>query len=232
MDHDLAIKNNTAERYLLGELTEAEIEEYEEHFFSCPACAQEVKLGSDFVADAREVFKTDFKTDFKPVPKPSIDKSMAWGRFWNSIRQPAFAFACALLIAAIGFNIHQNALIQDLSKPELLTTAALMLRASRGVSEEEVRVSPGQPIRVAFDIPKGDFSSYEVEVWNEAGSKQSSIPVPADQAKNTLQVKFRGGSLPKGNYTLVIQGVTKGSAEKPVKHEIARYPFSVNIQGQ
>ena len=42
MDHDLAIKNNAAERYLLGELTEVEIEEYEEHFFSCAACAHEV----------------------------------------------------------------------------------------------------------------------------------------------------------------------------------------------
>src|SRR5205807_9315060 len=55
MDHDLAIKNNTAERYLLGELTEMEMEAYEEHFFSCTACAQEVKLGSQFIEDAREV---------------------------------------------------------------------------------------------------------------------------------------------------------------------------------
>jgi len=228
MDHDLAIKNNAAERYLLGELTEVEIEEYEEHFFSCTACAQEVKLGSEFIDHAREVFKTDFRAELKPVAKMST----AWGRFWNSMRQPAPAFVFAALFLAVGFNVYQNALVQDLRKPEVFTSPALMLRASRGASEEQVRVGPRQPFRVAFDIPKGDFSSYIAEIWSESGVKRSSIPVLGNQTKNTIQVKFRGGSLPPGNYVVVIQGVTSGSEESAAKHEVARYPFSLNIQDQ
>jgi|GEM_PF-4118484 hypothetical protein len=55
MDHNLTIKNHLAERYLLGELTECEQEAYEEHFFECAACAEEVRLGSEFLQHARDV---------------------------------------------------------------------------------------------------------------------------------------------------------------------------------
>jgi hypothetical protein len=228
MDHDLAIKNNTAERYLLGELTEVEMEAYEEHFFSCTACAQEVKLGSQFIEDAREVFKTDFQAELKPVVHPST----AWGRLWNSMRHPAPAFAFASLVVAVCFNFYQNSLVQDLRKPEVFTATSLKLHASRRgvVGDEKIQVGSHQPIRITFDIPKGNFSSYVVEVWNEAGARQASIPVSADQAKNTVQVKFHSGSFKQGNYALVIQGVTSGSAESAAKSEVARYPFSVNIQ--
>ncbi len=235
MDHNLAIENNAAERYLLGELNEVEIEEYEEHYFSCPICAQEVKLGSEFIDHARKVFKTDFIPESKPVittePQPVISRSTAWGRFWSSILQPAPAFAYAALFVALGFNIYQNALVQDLRRPEVLA-AALMLRASRGVNDQQVIVGPRQSFRVAFDIPKRDFSSYVVEIWNDAGVKKYSIPMPADQAKDTIHIKFRGGSLQPGNYALVIQGVTSRSEESTAKQEVARYPFSLSIHDQ
>jgi len=230
MDHNLAIKNNAAERYLLGELSEAEIEEYEEHYFSCPSCAQEVTLGSEFIDHAREVLKTDFLPEPQKAP---VSKSTTWGRFWNSLRQPAPAFACGALFIAIGFNIYQNALVQDLRKPEMFATEALMLRASRGLKEEQVQAQSGQPFRIAFQIPaKGDFRSYIADVLNKAGVKQLSIPITINEAKNTIQIKFRAGGLQPGNYTVVIEGVTSGSGESAAKQEIVRYPFSVNIQDQ
>src|SRR5437762_14211902 len=100
MDHDLALKDNIAERYLLGELNEVEMEEYEEHFFSCAACAEEVKLGSEFIDHAREVFKTDFFQE----PAEAAKMSTTWGRFWKSLLQPAPAFAFALLALVGGLT--------------------------------------------------------------------------------------------------------------------------------
>ena len=43
-----------AERYLLGELTDAERDQFEEHFFDCSACADDVR-GTPLPAGAREL---------------------------------------------------------------------------------------------------------------------------------------------------------------------------------
>src|ERR1700730_4135521 len=55
MDHDYAIENHAAEQYLLGELTKPEWEEFEEHYFSCPECAEAVRTGAYFVDNAQAV---------------------------------------------------------------------------------------------------------------------------------------------------------------------------------
>ena len=55
MEHEEAIKNLAAERYLLGELTESDREAYEEHLFSCPACFEQVKAGTEFVGHLRRI---------------------------------------------------------------------------------------------------------------------------------------------------------------------------------
>ena len=56
MEHDWATRLVAAERYLLGELSDAERDQFEEHFFDCPACAEEVRAGAIFEANARAVF--------------------------------------------------------------------------------------------------------------------------------------------------------------------------------
>ncbi len=55
MDHQSAVDRNLAERYLLGELEAAEAAEFEEHFFDCPACAEDVRMGRTFVANLKAV---------------------------------------------------------------------------------------------------------------------------------------------------------------------------------
>lgn len=228
MDHDLAIKNNTAERYLLGELTETEIEEYEEHFFSCPACAQEVKLGSDFVVDAREVFKTDFK----PEPMMSIEKSMAWGRFWSSMRQPAPTFAVIALAVVSGFSIYQNAVIAGLQKPEISMIAAAILRNARAEANGVVLARRNEAVHIPFEIPAAEFASYEVDILNESGARKlpNPVPVSAQAASETIDLRVPAGTLEAGKYMLVIQGVNSNTAKSQAGIEVVRYPFELQFQ--
>lgn len=61
MDHDTAIRIYAVERYFLCELSEAERDAYEAHFFSCGACSEQVRLvfeliraGQEIIADARK----------------------------------------------------------------------------------------------------------------------------------------------------------------------------------
>jgi|GEM_PF-1372762 hypothetical protein len=238
MDHNFAIKNNTAERYLLGELTEVEMEEYENHFFSCTICAEEVKLGSEFLQDARVAFKTSPQPDVNPVLKSTI-----WGRKfnWRSFLQPVPVFALALLIVG-GLGIREKIVVQGLkeqykelnertTKPQVLASIPLMLRESRGVVQEPVKASSEQPFGIAFDIKPGErFGSYDLEVLDESGARKFLSHISAAQAQNTIQMNFPAGSLTTGNYSLVIRGVNSGTVESKAEKEIARYSFSVQIQ--
>jgi hypothetical protein len=43
--HDEAVKTLATERYLLGEMPDGERDAFEEHFFDCPDCADDVRAG-------------------------------------------------------------------------------------------------------------------------------------------------------------------------------------------
>jgi len=59
MDHATATLTGAAERYVLREMSEQERETYEEHFFSCPHCADEVSAASRFVENATPLLRTE-----------------------------------------------------------------------------------------------------------------------------------------------------------------------------
>jgi hypothetical protein len=59
MNHLDAVKGKLAEGYLLGDLTQRQRDEYEEHYFGCRMCATEVKLGAQFLANLRRVSREE-----------------------------------------------------------------------------------------------------------------------------------------------------------------------------
>ena len=59
MTHADAISGQCCEKYLLGELIEAEHAEFEQHYFSCPECLEEVKAGALLMDNARQVFRAE-----------------------------------------------------------------------------------------------------------------------------------------------------------------------------
>jgi anti-sigma factor RsiW len=49
MDHHEAVQIYAAAAYVLEELTEPERDAFEDHFFSCPACAEELQTTAQFL---------------------------------------------------------------------------------------------------------------------------------------------------------------------------------------
>src|SRR6267378_1972281 len=98
MDHNQAARIQAPARYLLGELSLPEREDFEEHFFTCRECAEELRTGAMFAANARAVFRDQVH---RPTPViPATHQPDA--RFWAWLRpsfQPALtaAFAIALV---------------------------------------------------------------------------------------------------------------------------------------
>jgi len=57
MDHIEAVRLQAAERYLLGEMQNSQSEEYEEHYFDCADCAEDIQDAVAFMEGARQVFR-------------------------------------------------------------------------------------------------------------------------------------------------------------------------------
>lgn len=69
MDHSTAIEMQAAERYWQGGLSEAQREQFEEHFFGCAECAEEVRWEKLFMEQARAELD---KASDAPTPEPQF----------------------------------------------------------------------------------------------------------------------------------------------------------------
>ena len=57
MDHETAVQLQAAERYVLEEFSPKERADFEEHFFGCPGCADEVRSATILAANTKVVLK-------------------------------------------------------------------------------------------------------------------------------------------------------------------------------
>jgi anti-sigma factor RsiW len=59
VDHQSALNRSLTELYVLGELEASEAAEFEEHFFECPLCAEDVRRASLLVANVKAVLREE-----------------------------------------------------------------------------------------------------------------------------------------------------------------------------
>ena len=226
MDHPEAVRSKAAERYLLGEMAPADREDYENHFFECVECAQEVQAGAVFVDAARDVLGSE---GFSAAPAKSERKRSAWA--W--IFRPAFAIpAMALMLFVIGYQnlrtipeIRSQAASSD--SAQIVPMFSLLGTNSRGGAVTEFTVVPGKPFGFDVDIPpSAQFSSYTLAVESENGSTGLSHQVSHDEAKDTLHFLVPPSRLSSGKYSLVVRGYDPQTSSSV---DVARYPFTLKV---
>lgn len=228
MDHSEAVRTKAAERYLLGEMPAQAREEYEEHFFGCVGCAQEVEAAAVFMDSAKEALAASGVPEISAKPRPS---TQAW---WTWFARPAFAVsAIALLLVIAGYETayevpHLRSALSQAVAPQTLPSLSLIGANSRGGEAPELSIPANKPFSLAIDIPPGrQFSGYACEVQTESGPVKFSVNVSEDEAKQTVQVMVPPSTLAAGKYVLVVRGY---EASQPAnKVEVARFPFTLNI---
>jgi hypothetical protein len=212
MDHSQAISLKATEKYLLGELKEPSRGEFEEHFMSCGECARDVRVSAMFVENAREVLRTP-ASEFAPgyVPE-SAGARLTTGWFTGLFRPVIAAPAFAILLGIIAYQAavvlpHARSAQVALSAPQTLASFSLIDANSRGGSPATFAVQPGQPFSIDIDVPpQPSFSMYNLEVDNENGTPQFSVPISAEEARKTVQLLVPSYRLAAGQYILVIRG--------------------------
>src|SRR5436305_151061 len=110
MDHEVATKTHAVERYLLGEMPSVERDAFEEHYFACTDCAEEVRSASALMRDMKAGL-----AEIKSAPKSSSPGWLSWMR--PQVLAPTFA--AILLAVVVGY---QNTVVMpDLKAPRSMS---------------------------------------------------------------------------------------------------------------
>jgi hypothetical protein len=224
MDHEIAVKSRASERYLLGELSPEERDEFEAHFFECAACGEEVKSADLFIEGLREALAE------KPVaPRAANEEKEGKGNWWTwlSTFRPAFAYAAlaaVLVISAESYWIFRmRGDLAEAAAPRLLASA--VLRPETRGEPTRVYAPAGAPVLLTFDVvAPHSFSRYLLRIETAAGEKVLELAGAAPPAEKPVSLSLPGGRLAPGRYTMTVNGI---AAAGQTADQLGRYHFEV-----
>jgi len=225
MNHTEAVRLQAAEKYALGDLSQAVREEYEEHFFDCAECALDLKAAVAFVAATREVLREEGRATSLARDPDRVPIFAAWKRFFRPlVAVPVFA---ALLLAVIYQQTRMPSAreVTPLAAAQVSGSSFLLKSGLRGGEEKTIQVPRDQAFTIGFDITSlQSFPNYLCQLEDAKGHVLVRMPVSSTQAADTVYMPVPGGLRDSGTYSVVVTG-TEGSASK----EVQRRTFTVEF---
>jgi len=235
MDHTEALENHASERYLLGELSASEIQEFEEHYFGCADCAADLESATAFVANARAVFRREPE----PERQTSASPESGWWGGWNRLLagfRPGFAVAAtSVATLALGAVCLYQAFV---SIPRLKEAAYASNRAialpsfalagrARGDGATISIPRDSRYFAIYFDIdPQAAYPEYRCVLKDQAGSVRFTVRAAAPPAGQPITVLLPARELEAGKYDLVLGGLRGEREEAGISH----YPFTLEFR--
>jgi hypothetical protein len=195
MTHDAAVKSMATERYLLEEMSDAERDAFEEHFFSCVECAEDLRTAELMRTGAREAGRKNVVA-FQPKRQPRWTVALPWA-------------AAASLAVVVGY--------QSLGAPRFDAPYALepvtLRPASRGANAVVKLQADVQAVALAVeaDAPAGTAQwLYELRAGDGRQVAAGRAPVTAPGSPLLLVIPSSSLTAP-GRYVLVLR-VEEGGA--------------------
>jgi Putative zinc-finger len=224
MDHAEAARKLAVEQYILGELSGAEREEFEEHFFYCSDCAEAVEAATALMANARKVL-----AEPGAFARPAAAERKSRWLIWSGWRlAPAAALAGWALVAVLGYQVLRRP-----SAGQLVIAPAVSVRAAR--AQQSLTFSRRQAA-IAFEIApewQQSYAGYEAQIERAGDHKVvfrgtiSGEPGPA----NPLTVSLQIARLRPGAYLLTLYGLPEGAANQTAfttnQTPLERIPFTL-----
>jgi anti-sigma factor RsiW len=208
MDHAEAARRFAAEQYLLGELPEADRDEFEAHFFECPECAEALATGAKLVANARAVFREPATRE----GREPVREKKKWFLLpnWNFVQAAAFA-GCAFLAVVVGYqNLVQMPALRV--GPEFSLGPSFMVRAARSEGLTFSKRDGMMSVTVAHEWDEA-YSRYQGELERAADHAVIAKAEIADTPGN-ITVSAGTRRFHTGSYLLNLYGLREGSAER------------------
>jgi hypothetical protein len=198
MTHQQALDTMAAERYLLDEMTEVEKHQFEEHFFDCGDCAEEVRRGELIRQEVRRA---------KSQPRRSAGLSLVATRrpVW---RRPMVVLpwaAAATLALTTGYqSLVVVPTLKRANAPQSLSP--VMLREATRGAVPVARVSREQRfVTLGLDVPS-PAKEATYDLLDQAGATILSgrTPLPPSGAPLFLLIPA-DEFVRQGRYTLIVR---------------------------
>jgi hypothetical protein len=215
MDHQTAIRIQAAERYVLEEFSPEERTEFEEHYFDCPECAEEVRSATIFTANATQALREGRARGAERLSRPT------GRRFW----WPLVASAALNLALLAGFGLERLRPSAGVAAIEPQFYRSFGVPAAARGSQPAISVPAGaQFFGTRFDLPPGPrFESFRYQILNAKGASRSSRSLAAPGGDDTeLELLVPVAALEPGDYVLVLHGQHQGNST-----EIGRTGFHI-----
>jgi len=233
MDHNGAIRLQAAVKYVLGELSQAQRDEYEEHYFDCAECAVDIRVLANFADNAREVLRQEKSINLAVAPGTARPAWLRW-------LQPAVAVpALAALLLIIAYqnvvtipqarNTSSRAVAEVYGQSFLLQPSDTRGGNETAVNKVQLEVRPNEGFLLQLDfIPSASFPAYLCQLQDASGRVLQQLTVPAEKAKKELHLPVPAGLISRpGEYSLVFLGADPVT-EKPVNESKLQY-FTFNV---
>jgi len=211
MEHNRATETHAVERYLLGEMPPEERDDFEEHYFGCTVCAQEVRHGARFRANAREVLGAPEQF--------AAEKRAKWWQF------PSFlpvAASFLVLGALIGYEAPQ---LKQREAVQLVASGAPVFQlrdAARGLEGAKgTRIPHGSgPVSLNFEVISDErTASYDCTIADSSGKTFAVTKVEAPQGQESLSLQIQRDYFPAGHYSISVR-TTQGKDKVKFEFEI------------
>ena len=207
MTHEQAVSTLAAERYLLGEMSDSERDVFEDHYFSCAVCAEDVRTGGLMKEGARA----------------GLAAEAAAGRVVPFTPSRAMPRAGALLPWAVAASLaivagYQSLILLPRARQGLGATALspVTLRPAARGNTATVTVGPESTnVTLAVDIPAFGGSSLTYEIVGPANTTvvAGAAPVPSSGSPLLLLIPARAVEV-SGDYRLVVKASPGGTAQE------------------
>ncbi len=225
MDHELAVKSQACEKYLLGELAPELRDAYEEHYFSCGECAAQLRNAADLVRASREILAA------VPSVRPKSDY-VRLPRGWFPWLQPVIAIPTfAALLLLVGYqNFVTIPHWKQAAEPRVLRMFSLIAANTRGEGDLVFAAAANEPFGVYVDVPADPaYSSYLLRLEDAKGGSTLLRSLSAQEAQKTQVVTVNPGKQ-AGKFTIVVSGLRAAGADASTAKELARLQFTVELK--
>lgn len=215
MTHEQAVAASLVEKYLLDELSPAEREQFEEHYFECRVCAEDVMAGYRLKEAVRTPASEAQTASTKVVEMPLAQPA---GREHSEARRASrwAAIAAGALLCVVGYQnlVERPRMVQSIAVATSPYVPAKAVDFPMGSRAGEVNVPAfraTEPLVLNIDIPaEARWQNYQLRISGPGPTY--SIMVTSEQARNTVPVHFPKGSLQPGTYRMQVLGLATGGS--------------------
>jgi len=219
MTHQQALDGLASERYLLDEMTEVERFEFEDHYFDCAECAEDVRLGDMVRQEARRARAAMIPNT--QLGRPAVVLTSA--KWWRRPMVVAPWAVAATLALVVGYQSMVTVPgLRDAGGPQSIEP--VMLRGATRGAATTVAIAPGQRVvALSADLltpPQSSVLTYEILDANRSAVSSGKSSVPASGAPLMLLIpvdELRRA----GHYTLFVR-------DGDQKSVIGEYEFDVS----